>query len=79
MDPEDKDTMIFQQTFYIKKGKLQKKNDAKIIPCSLSGVSYTNDFQPRILKGKEKKALLSRMRDFSSGMNVKIKSSGKLK
>ena len=79
MDPEDKDTMIFQQTFYIKKGKLQKKNDAKIIPCSLSGVSYTNDFQPRILKGKEKKALLSRMRDFSSGMNVKITSSGKLK
>ena len=79
MDPDDKDTMIFQQTFYIKKGKLQKTNDAKIIPCSLSGVSYTNDFQPRVLKGKEKKALLSRMRTFSSGMNVKIKSSGKLK
>lgn len=79
MDPEDKDTMIFQQTFYVKKGKLQKKNDAKIIPCSLSGVSYTNDFQPKILKGKAKKNLLSKMRDYSSGMKVKIKSSGKLK
>lgn len=79
VNPRDKDSMIFQQTFYVKKGKLTKKNDAKIIPCSLSGKSYTNDFQPRILKGKGKKRVLNRIRSFSKGMNVIIKNSGKIK
>lgn len=79
VNPQDKDTMIFQQTFYIKNGKLLKKNDAKIIPCSLSGKSYTNDFQPRILTGSSKKRVLNRMRTFSRGMNVSIKDSGAVK
>lgn len=78
-NPKDKDTMIFQQTFYVKNGKLLKKNDARIIPCSLSGSSYTNDFQPRILKGSSKKSLISKMKKLSKGMNVSINSSGKLK
>ncbi len=79
VNPSDKDTMIFQQTFYIKKGKLQKTNDAKIIPCSLSGVSYTNNYQPVILKKSAKANIINKVRGYSSGMNVSIKSDGKLK
>ena len=79
VNPSDKDTMIFQQTFYVKNGKLSKKNDARVIPCSLSGKTYTNDFQPRILKGSSKKRVLGRLRTFSRGMNVSIKDSGTIK
>lgn len=78
-NPKDKDTMIFQQTFYVKNGKLTSKNDAKIIPCSLSGKSNSNDFQPRVLKGSSKKKHLSKMRKLSKGMKVSIGKNGKLK
>ncbi len=78
-NPKDKDTMIFQQTFTVKNGKLTKKDDARIIPCSLSGSKSTNTFQPRILKGAEKKALVKKMNRLSRGMGVKVASNGRLK
>ena len=74
----DKDTMIFQQTFYIKKGKLLKKKEARIIPCSLSSVSYTNNYQPVPLSGREKNRLIKKMNRLSKGMHVTIKSSGRV-
>lgn len=79
VNPQDKDSMIFQQTFYIKNGKLTKKNDARIIPCSLSGKSYTNDFQPVVLKGDSKKRLISKLKKLSNNMNVSIDKNGTLK
>ena len=79
MNPADKDTMIFQQTFYVKNGKLQKKNDARIIPCSLSSSSFTNDYQPKTLSGKSKSRVVEKMNKLSRGMNVTIKSNGKIK
>ena len=78
-NPADKDTMIFQQTFTVKGGKLTKKDNARIIPCSLSGSKSTNTFQPRILKGAEKKALIKKMNRLSRGMGVKVASNGRLK
>lgn len=79
VNPADKDTMIFQQTFYVKNGKLLKKNDAKIIPCSLSSTSYTNDFQPKRLTGSSKRKLIQKINRLSNGMNTSVKSNGKLK
>lgn len=78
-NPDDKDAFIFQQTFYVKNGKLQKKNDAKIIPCSISSVSYTNNYQPKILTGSEKKRLIKKMNTLSKGMNTSFENSGKVK
>ena len=78
-NPSDKDTMIFQQTFYIKNGKLMKKNDAKVIPCSLSSVSYTNDYQPKVLSGSSKTRLIQKLNNLSKGMNTSVNKSGKLK
>lgn len=34
-NPEDKDTMIFQQTSTFKKGVVQKNDDIHMIPCPL--------------------------------------------
>lgn len=78
-NPKDKDTMIFQQTFSVKDGKLQPENNTKIIPCSLSSHKKTNDFQPRILSGKDKKRLIKKMNKLSKRLNVSIDSNGKLK
>lgn len=76
-NPDDKDALIFQQTFYVKNGKLQKKNDARIIPCSISSVSYTNNFQPKALTGSEKKRLIRKINRLSKGMKASFKSNGK--
>lgn len=78
-NPDDKDAFIFQQTFYVKNGKLQKKNDVKVIPCSISSVSYTNNFQPKILTGSEKKRLIKKINTLSKGMNASFQNNGKAK
>jgi poly-gamma-glutamate synthesis protein (capsule biosynthesis protein) len=76
VNPADKDTMIFQQTFTVKNGKVQKNKDIKVIPCSLSSSSNTNDFQPRVLSGKSKKRVLAKINRLSSSMGVKFNSKG---
>ena len=78
-NPDDKDSMIFQQTFHVKNGKLLKKNDAKVIPCSISSVNHTNDFQPTVLKGSSRKRVLNKINKLSKGMNASFKSNGKNK
>lgn len=78
-NPKDKDTMVFQQTFTVKNGKLQTQNTAKVIPCSLSSHKNTNDFQPKILTGSEKKRLIRKMNTLSKKLKVSIDSNGKIK
>lgn len=79
VNPADKDTMIFQQTFTVKNGKVLKNKDVKVIPCSLSSSSNTNDYQPKILSGKGKNRLIRKVNKLSKGMGVKFKSSGRAK
>lgn len=67
-NPSDKDTMIFQQTFTIKDGKVLLDENVNIIPCSLSSVSNRNNYQPKILKGDEAKRVLKRIKKYSKGL-----------
>ena len=66
-NPEDKDSMIFQQTFLIKDGEIQDNDDIKILPASVSGVKNTNNYQPIVLEGKEKTRVLNKILRYSSG------------
>ncbi len=79
-NPSDKDTMIFGQEFYVdSNGKFIANANGRIIPCSLSSHSNTNDFQPKILKGTKKQSLIKKMRRLSKNMGLKIRSDGTLK
>ncbi len=64
-NPEDKDTMIFQQTFTIEDGKVKKDENINIIPCSLSSASGYNDYCPTILDGDEKQRILNKIEQYS--------------
>ena len=77
-NPKDKDTMIFQETFNFVNGSLSESNPAKVIPCSLSGSSSTNDFQPHVLEGSEAARVIEKLNTRSSGMNLTINGDGSL-
>lgn len=66
-NPSDKDTFIFQQTFYFDYQKnLLPKNDINIIPFSISSVDWRNNYKPTPLEGEEKERLLNKIREISS-------------
>jgi len=73
-NPADKDTMIFQQTFRFKDGKLLEHSDASVIPCSISSIGEHNNFQPTPLSGKSydrvKNKILERSSEFSGIENI---------
>lgn len=77
-NPPDKDAFIFQQTFVVKNGKLQKKKDAKVIPCRVSGQSGINNYQPVLSKGQQKKNCIKRLSSYSKKFGVKVKKDGTL-
>ncbi len=52
-NPSDKDSMIFQQKFYIENGKVLAKQDYKVYPCSISSETERNNYQPTPLTGDE--------------------------
>lgn len=67
-NPEDTDSMIVQQTFTIKNGKLTKSSKLKIIPCSITSSSGYNDYCPAPLTGSEKKRVLKKVEKYSEGL-----------
>ena len=70
-DPDDKDSMIFQQTFTFVNGQLQPDDNIKIIPASVSGVSYCNNYQPVILEGAERDRVMGKIMRYSSGFEYR--------
>lgn len=56
-NPEDKDAMIFQQTFTVTGNEVAKDNDVDFIACSVSSESDRNTYQPIIVEGDEKERI----------------------
>lgn len=75
-NPKDKDTMIFQQTFTFVDGVKQEGQEAKVIPCSVSSVSYRNDFCPTPADGEEYTRILGRINEYSSPFGVAFDEEG---
>ena len=53
-NPEDKDCMLFQQTFTVTGNEVAKNDDVDFIACSVSSESDRNTYQPTIAEGDEK-------------------------
>lgn len=75
-NPKDKDTMIFQQTFTFVDGVKQEGQEAKVIPCSVSSVSYRNDFCPTPADRGEYTRILGRINEYSSPFGVAFDEEG---
>ena len=69
MYPSDMDTMIFQQTFTLKGGKLQEDNVTNIIPCSISSVEDYNNYQPTPAAGEKETEILNKITQRSKGLS----------
>lgn len=69
MYPSDMDTMIFQQTFTLKGGKLQEDNVTNIIPCSISSVEDYNNYQPTPAAGEKETEILNKITQRSQGLS----------
>lgn len=71
-NPPDKDTFIFRQTFTYYKNDLRLDDNIEIVPASVSGVSYVNNYQPVILDGEEKTRVFNKIMEYSSGFNYSL-------
>ncbi|MEG1441410.1 MAG: CapA family protein [Oscillospiraceae bacterium] len=65
-NPQDKDTMIFRQTFTINEGKVAEDDEYEIIPCSISSTKSRNNYQPTPLNGDDKKRVENKIQKFTN-------------
>lgn len=76
-NPRDKDSMIYQQTFTVKDGRVTAYDDYKIIPCSISSTSSRNNYQPTPATGSERERIANKIQKFSNELgNIKLKFEG---
>lgn len=76
-NPDDKKTMIWQQTFTFVDGVLQEDSQVTIIPCRLSSVTNKNDFCPVVLEGEEALQVISHINERSEEFGVRFDENGK--
>lgn len=65
-NPDDKNTIVFQQTFTFVDGELQEDVDARIIPSRVSGKNNSNNYQPIIATGEQAMDIIDKMNEYSS-------------
>lgn len=65
-NPNDKNTMIYQQTFTFVDGQMQTDINAGIIPCTLSSTDSCNDFKPTVASDERKQAIIDKVNEYSS-------------
>lgn len=72
----DMDSMIIQQTFTFVDGVLQEDSVFCAIPCSLSSVTWRNDFCPRVLDGDEAAAWINKLNGLSEEFDLSFDKDG---
>jgi len=77
-NPSDKDSMIFQQTFTFVDGVLQEETKIRAIPCSLSSVTWRNDFRPRLLESEEASIWIKKLNSLSEEFGLSFDENGYL-
>lgn len=77
-NPEDKDSMIWQQKITWIDGEKQPETEITVIPCRLSSVKNKNDFCPVVLEGEEAEALFERLNTYCELTGTYVDSEGKI-
>lgn len=67
-NPSDKDCMIFQQTFTVTGNDVATDDNINVIPCSISSVSNSNNYQPTPATGDEKTRIEAKIKKSSDGI-----------
>lgn len=67
-NPGDKDCMIFQQTFTVTNGEVAKDGNVKVIPCSISSTSSSNNYQPTPATGDEATRIMGKIEESSNSI-----------
>lgn len=62
-NPNDKDCMIFQQTFTVQGNEVEKNDNVDFIACSISSTSSRNNYQPTPATGDEKARIEKKIQD----------------
>jgi len=78
LNPADKDSMIFQQTFTFVDGVLQEDTKIRAIPCRLSSITRRNDFRPTPLTGEDAKTWVSHLNQYSERYGLMFNEEGYL-
>lgn len=68
--PSDMDSMIFQQTFTLEKGKVKADNETRVIPVSISSDYGYNNYQPTPSEGEEAARILNKIDERSSYISL---------
>ena len=73
-NPPDKDTMIFQQQFTFRDGKLlKKKSPARVIPCTISSRSDINNYQPEPAGKSRCRKILQRLSRYCRALGTSFR------
>lgn len=67
-NPSDKDCMIFQQTFTVTGNDVATDDNINVIPCSISSVSNSNNYQPTPAAGDEKTRIEAKIKKSSDSI-----------
>lgn len=67
-NPQDYDTMIFQQTFSVSGDTVAPNDNVTVIPCSVSSTTSGNNYQPTPASGSEAQRILDKLRARSDGL-----------
>lgn len=65
-NPSDKDTIIFRQTFTVTEGTVLNDDQIEIVPCTVSGTSGYNDYQPTPATGTDADRIMDRLNEYSA-------------
>ncbi|PGS48675.1 CapA family protein [Bacillus sp. AFS041924] len=69
-NPKDKDTFVFQQTFHLNNGTLTNQKEIRVVPFSVSSLTYRNNYQPLFLKGSEAQRVKKKIIYYSNRIKV---------
>lgn len=75
-NPQDKETMIFRQTFTFIDGVKQEEQQAEVIPCFISSVMSRNDYCPTPAEGDDYTSILERINTLSEPFGTKFAADG---